>query len=88
LEKLRKVESAVKSVVSGKLEFKLTVMMVPNRNGFSALSAAGLGDFAILTNLAQVLMQPICIQEVLGLKFGQDIDCVIFLSPSKQTIPI
>jgi hypothetical protein len=52
LEKLRKIESAVKLVVSGKPELKLTVNMVPKQNCFYALSAAGRGDFAILANLA------------------------------------
>lgn len=69
-----KSEENWKSVVSGKPEHKLTVM-VSNRNGFYTLSTACLGEFAILTKLLQVVMLLICIQEILSLILGQDIDC-------------
>jgi hypothetical protein len=68
-------DCALRSVVSGKPELKLTVKMVQKQNGFYALSAPGLGNSANLTNLAQVLMHLICIQEILGFKFGHNIDC-------------
>jgi len=71
---VRKIESALKSVVSEKPELKLTVV-VRKQNGFYALSSACLGEFAILTKLAQVVMLLICIQEILGLILGQDVDC-------------
>lgn len=61
-------------MVSGKPELNLMVM-VPKQNGFYALSTACLGEFAILTKLAQVVMLLICIQEIVGLILGQDIDC-------------
>lgn len=61
-------------MVSGKPELQLTVM-VPKQNGFYALSTACLGEFAVLRKLAQVVMLLICIQEILSLILGQDIDC-------------
>jgi hypothetical protein len=71
---LRKIESALKSVVSGKPELTLTVI-IQKQNGFYALSSACLGEFAILTKFTQVVMLLICIQEIVGLILGQDIDC-------------
>jgi hypothetical protein len=61
-------------MVSRKPELKSTVI-VPKQNGFYALSTACLGEFAILTKFVQVVMPLICIQEILSLILGQDIDC-------------